>query len=96
MAEHFNGLTPQQTELLDVIAEEAAEVIQIISKIKRHGYDSHDPVTGKGNREWLEDELMDFLATSMQLSIQGEIDNIYQTSVLDQVWAKKLKWMHHQ
>lgn len=36
----FNKLSPAQAERLDFLAEECAEVIQAISKIKRHGYNS--------------------------------------------------------
>ncbi len=55
----FNKLTSAQAERLDLIQEECAEVIHIIAKIKRHGYDSFNPtVEGcPGNRKLLAIEL---------------------------------------
>lgn len=43
MPEHFNGLTPAEAERLAMLSEECGEVIQIIGKILRHGYDSYHP-----------------------------------------------------
>ena len=53
MTEHFNKLTPAEDERLAMLAEECAEVIQIVSKIQRHGYDSwhpDDPLKTHGER----------------------------------------------
>lgn len=60
---HFNNLTPAEDERLSILAEEAAEVIQIICKIKRHGYESCKPGSTCTNREYLAEEL-------------GHLDNI--------------------
>lgn len=35
--------TKREAELLDILQEEAAEVIQAVAKIKRHGWDSYNP-----------------------------------------------------
>ncbi len=43
MQDHFNRLTPAEAERLAMLAEEAAEVIQIVGKILRHGYASYHP-----------------------------------------------------
>lgn len=40
---HFNQLTPAEHERLAYLMEECGEVIQIIGKIMRHGYESYDP-----------------------------------------------------
>jgi len=50
-------LTPAQYERLAILMEEAAEVIQIIGKIQRHGYESRHPDGGPTNREMLEKEI---------------------------------------
>jgi len=53
---------PTDQEILDILAEECAEVIHIISKIRRFGLNDCHPVTGKINRERLEEELSDLSA----------------------------------
>jgi NTP pyrophosphatase (non-canonical NTP hydrolase) len=53
----------QQTkEVMDILQEECAEVIQAISKISRFGIDNAKPGTSKTNREHLEEEIGDILA----------------------------------
>ena len=39
----FNNLTPKEVEILVYLAEECAEVIQIASKVLRHGMYSYHP-----------------------------------------------------
>lgn len=58
---HFNKLTPAEHERLSYLMEECAEVIHIIGKIMRHGYNSYDPTnsTRINNRKLLEKELAD-------------------------------------
>jgi hypothetical protein len=46
-------------ETLVILQEEAAEVIQAISKIHRFGIDNHNPVTGESSIETLHKELGD-------------------------------------
>ena len=48
----------QQTqEALDILQEEAAEVIQAVSKIRRFGWENHHPDETQTNLEHLEEEL---------------------------------------
>lgn len=51
-------------EALDLLQEECAEIIQIISKIRRFGVDSYHPddPTKRTNLSLLEDEIGDFQA----------------------------------
>lgn len=49
-------------EVMDILQEEAAEVIQAVSKIRRFGIDNAKPGTEYTNREHLEEELGDMLA----------------------------------
>ncbi len=55
----FNALSDSEVERLAILSEECAEVIQIVGKILRHGYDSTHPnnKTGPCNREMLEEEI---------------------------------------
>lgn len=50
-------LTLAEQERLDIVQEECAEVIQAISKIKRHGFESGHPDGSTTNRQDLEKEL---------------------------------------
>lgn len=59
---HYNELTESELELLACLAEECGEVIHIVGKILRHGYDSYHPDTGDNNRELLHKEVGDVLA----------------------------------
>jgi hypothetical protein len=52
----FSELTPAQLERLAILAEECAEVIQIIMKIQRHGYASHHP--NDAELEWSNRDLL--------------------------------------
>lgn len=49
-------------EVMDILQEECAEVIQAVSKISRFGIDNFKPGKPKTNREHLEEELGDMLA----------------------------------
>jgi NTP pyrophosphatase (non-canonical NTP hydrolase) len=49
-------------EVLDILQEEAAEVIQAVSKIRRFGWDNKHPESDQNNLEHLEEELGDMQA----------------------------------
>lgn len=49
-------------EVMDILQEECAEVIQAVSKISRFGIDNFKPGKPKTNREHLEEEVGDMLA----------------------------------
>lgn len=92
---HFNQLTPAQAERLAMLAEECGEVIQIVGKILRHGYDSHHPVNPRvSNRDLLAKELRDVNAVLMAMGR----DELREYSVQDVigVWERKLQYTHHQ
>ena len=63
---HFNKLTPGQDERLAMLAEEAGEIVQMVGKILRHGYDSYHPTTKEFNQQRLKDELIDLKAVLAQ------------------------------
>lgn len=52
-------MTAKVDEILNILQEECAEVIQVISKIRRFGLD--DDYSGKTNREKLTQEVGDVL-----------------------------------
>jgi NTP pyrophosphatase (non-canonical NTP hydrolase) len=71
LTDHFNKLTNPEVERLACLAEECGEVIQVIGKIIRHGYEhSHVKYGDRTNRENLSMEIGDLL-----IAIQMLIDN---------------------
>ena len=61
-------------EVMDILQEECAEVIQAVSKINRFGLDNSKPGTAYTNRQHLEEELGDMLAMIDILMINGIVD----------------------
>ena len=66
---HISHLLQRQTnmdsqtkEVMDILQEECAEVIQAVSKISRFGFDNFKPGKPKTNRQHLEEEIGDVLA----------------------------------
>lgn len=57
----MTNLTSHELELLGLLQEECAEVIQIVSKIRRFGIESYNPYLNeyKSNRTLLEEEMGD-------------------------------------
>ena len=92
---HFNKLTPAEAERLAMLAEECAEVIQIVGKILRHGYDSYHPVNPRvSNRDLLAKELRDVNAVLMAMG-RNELREYSVQDALG-VWERKLQYTHHQ
>ncbi len=87
-------LTDKQRELLTCLSEEAAEVIQVISKILRHGLYSEYPETGERNDSYLWNELNDFGALWDQVVEEGIVYPVSDDH-LDLIWDRKKKWMHY-
>lgn len=92
------NLTPQQIELLAMLAEEAGEIIQEVGKILRHGYDSYHPndTSQQPNRITLVREIIDLMAVVMLMEddLEGCLDT--PGSLLDEAIIRKLKYTHHQ
>lgn len=55
-------MNSKEHEIMNILSEECAEVIQAISKCHRFGIDNFKPGKPKTNREHLEEELGDLLA----------------------------------
>jgi len=58
----MNELNENNNEVMDILQEECAEVVQAVSKIRRFGIDNAKPNTQYTNRDHLEDEIGDLLA----------------------------------
>jgi hypothetical protein len=96
--DHFNGLTPAEDERLALMSEECAEVIHIISKIQRHGYENRHPFDQEGatNRVQLCRELGHVRAAMRLMMREGDVNE----SLISEAYADKTlhmhDWLHHQ
>lgn len=91
---NFNELRPDQTERLAMLAEECAEIIQVIGKILRHGYDSYHPDSPNvTNRDLLNREIVDVLSVIDRVEL---LDLPERESTIEEAWEKKLRYSHHQ
>lgn len=55
---------PIDLKHLGKLGEECGELSAAVSRCIIQGIDEHEPVTGKSNREWLEDEIADIIANT--------------------------------
>lgn len=95
---NFNELNNQQAEALSLLAEEAAEVIQCVTKILRHGLNSYNPTIPHSptNREDLAKEL-GHLAAARQLC-QKYVAGIHDCAIgeyMDHKIRTLHGWLHH-
>lgn len=96
LTEHFNKLSEEEAERLALLMEECGEVVQVIGKILRHGYESHHPDSDQINRSLLHDELGD-----MKHAIDRMIDNgdLIRSMIEECAEAKAERvgeYLHHQ
>ena len=90
------NLTPAEAGRLAMLAEECAEVIQIVGKILRHGYDSYHPADPETtNRDLLAKELTDIEAVRGEMQ-RYELRDYEMRDPSQAVWRKKLRFTHHQ
>lgn len=68
----------REREVMNILSEECAEVIQAVSKCHRFGLDNYKPNKPKTNREHLEEELGDLLA---MIDILQEMDVVSWTNI---------------
>lgn len=93
-----NGLDLSTSELLEVLQEEAAEVIFEICKTKRHGLHSYNPfeIYEGTNSARMSKEIEQFLAIAIELRNRNIISFSTDSYILKQRYEDKLQWMHHQ
>lgn len=81
-------MSNSSNEVMDILQEECAEVIQAVSKIRRFGIDNYKPGKPKTNREHLEEELGDLYA---MIEILQDMDIVSWTNIEKAAEAKKEK-----
>lgn len=93
----MSDLDMPETERLELLIEECAEVIQAATKCLRHGYDSTHPdeVTGPDNRHSLMKEIGDLRWVIRLMVDEDDIDirrvDEYMIKKDDRVW----QYLHH-
>lgn len=93
----FANIPEDVRERLEMLIEEASEVIFIGTKILRHGFDSFHPDNPFYlNGDMLEDELVDLLTLVDQMVANKDINNDPRTVDFNASWKRKLKYTHHQ
>jgi hypothetical protein len=83
-----NKMDSQTREVMNILSEECAEVIQAISKCHRFGIDNLKPGKPKTNREHLEEELGDLYA---MIEILQQMDVVSWTNIEKAAEAKREK-----
>ena len=68
-------MNKKEKEVMDILQEECAEVIQAVSKVSRFGMDNYKPGEIVSNREHLEEELGDLLAMIDIMKELGIVSN---------------------
>jgi len=100
--QHFNKLTPAETERLAILAEELGEAQQAVGKILRHGYESVDPTfqddprVNPTNRLNLVRELGDVTAAMAMLGDAGDVDPADVCMRAIQKAGSIGRYLHHQ
>lgn len=84
-----------------ILSEELGEVLQVLGKIQRHGFDSRHPkfwdsppLRGETNRADLEREIADVFAAVDRMVAVGDID---MEMILNHKWVKsqRKQYLHH-
>jgi NTP pyrophosphatase (non-canonical NTP hydrolase) len=94
--DHFHGLTPAEAERLYFVAEECGEVVHVIMKVLRHGYEDGPPGGSETNREALAREAGDLRCVLNLLMRHDDIDGESVSQAETEKLQRLHKWSHHQ
>ena len=91
------NLNKPEIERLAILSEECGEVIQIIGKIMRHGYDSRHPndINGLNNRNMLEKELGDLMFCFQFLHNYADVSFENICNYADQKAVNITEYLHY-
>lgn len=85
-------MKPNEHEILSILQEECAEVIQAVSKVFRFGFDACHPSEFRNNRQRLEEELGDLQAMIFLLIENGIVSKENLHNAEQQKFTKLEKW----
>lgn len=92
----FNQLTSGEIERLALLAEECGEVLQIIGKVLRHGYESYHPDdTRLTNRDLLTKELGDLSMAMDLMAARGDVDGAKVAQRQQEKYDRVRQYLHH-
>ena len=83
-------MNEREREVMNILSEECAEVIQAISKCHRFGLDNYKPGKPKTNREHLEEEIGDLLAM-IDILVDMQVINTESLEIAKIAKIEKLK-----
>ena len=92
----FNRLDNAEAERLALLMEECGEVVQIIGKILRHGYESRHPEGGESNRSLLHDELGDVKHAMDRMINEGDLVRSMIEEAAECKAERVAEFLHHQ
>lgn len=93
---NFNQLSEPELERLALLSEEMGEVIQVIGKIVRHGYESTHPESTITNRKLLEIEVGDVLAALNLMYNAQDLDYLILHKHRESKLHRVKQYLHHQ
>jgi hypothetical protein len=85
-------MNTQVTEIMDILQEECAEVIQMVSKCRRFGIDTVHIKAGKANRQCLTEEMGDMLAMIDLMVEHGVVTATELETAKQEKFNKLKKW----
>lgn len=85
------------TDLIDLkhlgkLAEETGELSSAVARCIIQGIDAAEPVTGKVNRRWLEDEMADVMANMTLVQTRFDLDWQYILERAERKMALLRRW----
>ena len=78
------------SEVMDILQEECAEVIQAVSKCRRFGLNNYKPGKPRTNVECLEEEIGDLLAM-VDILVENSVISLDSLQIAKQAKKEKLK-----
>lgn len=91
-----NKLSEAEIERLALLAEECGEVVQVIGKILRHGFESYHPKGHETNRQLLANEMGDLYAALEMMTKAGDLKMLEVLDAAQDKAQRVGKYLHHQ
>lgn len=95
--DNYTFLSAEKRERLEMLIEEASEIIKVGTKILRNGYSNHHPndPPEETNGKKLKEELLDLFTVAERMMFERDIDQI-DFFHSGRVWKRKLQWTRFQ